>query len=315
VCTVALQAQNANDARILEYTGLRHACDGSVTPVLKIQNVGTNTMLTCVVETWKNGLMANSFNWILSVSATPNAVRQPALPLVDDVAVDDVLEFRVISVNEQPDEGPDGNMVQVAMQGDPLLAESFVMLVEIATGSAPQGTSWTMVDALAQIVAQGGPYASPNSTEQVWVTLEPERCYELRVSDSEGDGMPGGSLRLYSNEVEVLQMDGDVLLDRFDAGVVTGTTVGSLEVASRPGVHAFPVPTRDHVQLALPNALDGLCRFDVRDATGRVVMRTSRTALSGANVELDLAGLAAGPYTIEVRDARDRYAMVHVAKE
>ena len=33
-------AQTNYDAKILEYTGLRYACGGTTTPVLKIQNVG-----------------------------------------------------------------------------------------------------------------------------------------------------------------------------------------------------------------------------------------------------------------------------------
>ena len=57
-------AQTVYDARIDDYRGLKYACDGSVTPVLRIQNVGSATMSTCVVETWKNGVVDNTFKII-----------------------------------------------------------------------------------------------------------------------------------------------------------------------------------------------------------------------------------------------------------
>ncbi len=46
-----LHAQQEYDARILNYRGLRFTCGDSLTPVLRIQNAGSQSMFTCVVET------------------------------------------------------------------------------------------------------------------------------------------------------------------------------------------------------------------------------------------------------------------------
>ena len=89
---LAASAQTNYDAKILEYTGLKYPCAGAATPVVRIKNIGTQTMSGCVVETWKNGLFDNSFNWNLAVPAPTGATRQPALPVINGVNDGDLLE-------------------------------------------------------------------------------------------------------------------------------------------------------------------------------------------------------------------------------
>jgi hypothetical protein len=82
--SVATIAQTNYDARILEYTGLKYPCAGGATPVVRIKNIGTQTMSGCVVETWKNGLQplrkqeARIFRGAIE-AVIPNGCRNQAM--------------------------------------------------------------------------------------------------------------------------------------------------------------------------------------------------------------------------------------------
>ena len=305
-------AQATYDARIVDYTGLRYACGDAAEPVLKIANNGTSTMLTCVVETWKNGLQVGSFNWELAVPALQGDVRQPVLPPVADVVLDDVLEFRIISVNGQPDEEASGNVLQVSLDEVPGSAESYVVMVEVLTDEAPEETTWSLHDQQGAIVAQGGPYAMEGFAEQSWLTLEPSTCYELRVVDAAGDGMPGGHVKLFSNGDEVVTMEGTVLTDQFRAGVVTGTLLGVPEQWSQQMV-VYPNPTSGGIRVTLSEHAFMTGTLVVMDALGRTVIQERLAATTDHMI--DLQQLSFGLYTMSLRTAEGGLYRTTVVRE
>jgi hypothetical protein len=299
LCTAQVVGQFTYDARIQEYTGFRYACGDEVVPVLKIVNNGTATMITCVVETWKNGSPVGSFDWQLAVPALQGDVRQPALPGVGGVALGDVLEFRIISVNEQADQNSEGNVLEVEMDQVPAMADSYLVMLEVLTDEAPEETTWAMHDQAGQVVAQGGPYATAGTTEQVWLPLQPSACYELRVTDAQGDGMAGGHVKVFSNGVEVVSMEGTALTDRYVVGLVTGTEVGVGELHQR-SVELYPNPTTGAVRSRWMGATTTLIDVRVMDAMGRMVQQA---VVNASRVEIDLSRLEPGSYTILLTDA------------
>ncbi|MFN6179042.1 MAG: T9SS type A sorting domain-containing protein [Flavobacteriales bacterium] len=307
----AASAQFTHDARILEYTGLRYACNGGATPVLKIQNVGSATMGTCVVETWKNGLMVNSFNWLLAVPATVGSVRQPALPAVPDLSVDDVLEFRIISVNEQPDEDATGNVLQQQMNEVPAFAESHVVMVEVLTDAAPQETTWVIRNAAGTIVASGGPYASASAVEEIWIDLEPSGCFDLRVTDGGGNGLAGGYVKLFSNGAEVAAMS--VFTASEARGFETGTVTAVAESVADGALSVFPVPTTDMLLVRMPQGVAVSASVQVVDAMGRAVTMPVRSV--GEQLGVDLEAFAPGTYVVVLRDATGAVHRVRAVRE
>ncbi|MFZ1688945.1 MAG: T9SS type A sorting domain-containing protein [Flavobacteriales bacterium] len=262
-------AQTTYDARIDDYKGLKFACDGSVTPVLRIQNMGSATMSTCVVETWKNGVVENTFNWILAIPAVTGAFRQPAFPAIPVVPGDEI-ELRIISVNTNPDEDPVGNIRTETIEAEPSPGASYTVNVEVKTDDFPGETTWEMRNDLGVVVAQGGPYAEPNGEERSTVGLAPSDCYTFEVKDSGGDGMSAGArspgyVRVSSLGTELIEIDGGAFTDRSDEGLRTGsdacaltqlTTSAAPEISCGVDVwmvggstiYAVPVPTANKYQ-------------------------------------------------------------------
>ncbi|HRD53512.1 MAG TPA: T9SS type A sorting domain-containing protein [Flavobacteriales bacterium] len=297
--------QATYDARILEYTGLSYPCQGEGVPVLKILNAGSATMGTCVVETWKNGLMVNSFNWILAVPALPGQVRQPSLPSLP-LDPGDQLEFHIISVNEEPDEDPDGNVLVVAMDVLPVEAETYSVHVAGSAGNAPDELTWVITAANGQMVAQGGPYA-PQEVIDVWVELLPEQCYMVRFAEAGSEPSGEGQLSLSADGAELVVMSPGTAAEPSLAGLISGIVLSDDQRSASTGILLSPNPTEGPVRIYWSNGAEPKNAV-IRDAAGRVVFYRSIQAGS----MIDLSGQAPGAYSIELMGPEGRAAPVRV---
>ncbi|MEO8067392.1 MAG: T9SS type A sorting domain-containing protein [Flavobacteriales bacterium] len=225
---IIANAQTTYDARIEDYKGLKYPCDGSVIPVLQIKNIGSATMSTCVVETWKNGAIDNTFNWILGVPAATGQLRQPSFPPIA-VAPGDEIELRIISVNTNPDEDATGNIRTETMEAAPMLAPAYTMNVEVKTDDFPSETTWAIRNDLGAVVASGGPYFLPNATELHDVVLSASDCYTFEVSDAGGDGITFGNrtpgyVRVSSLGTTLIDIDGGDFTDHAEEGLRSGAS-------------------------------------------------------------------------------------------
>ena len=222
---VLLTAQSF-DATILSYEGLDRTCDGSITPVLRIQNTGGETMTSCDIDILRNGLADNTFNWVLAVPALSGEVRKPALPTITGLQPGDELEFVITTVNTQPDEVATGNVITRTVQGESVEGDSYRVLVEVRTDGDPQETTWSLKDATGVVVASGGPYTNAETVERSWVDLDPAACYALRVDDSGGNGMDARALPGYVKVIalgdELIALDGAAFTSSYDDAVRTG---------------------------------------------------------------------------------------------
>lgn len=292
-------AQNTFDARILSYEGLQYPCDGALQPRVKIQNVGTQTMTTCVVETWKNGLVQNSFNWVLASAALSGDIRQPALPIIE-VIEGDQLEFRIISVNEVLDQGPEGNILQQALTGAVEACALQTVEVEVVADGNADEITWTVRNAQGTALAQGGPFAIAG-TYSAWVTLPADACLALELNDGGGNGIAGGRLTVRCSGTDLVEIDGNSFTDRATTGLRTGNVVGVSELLEPAVLHMFPNPAVDQVCVQWQGNA-GMAELTVFDAMGRSVHARSLAA-GTYSVVLDLAGIDAGMHLLQVRHA------------
>lgn len=196
---------NQYDSRIDSYVGLRYPCDGTVQPVLRIQNVGGQTMTSCDIDVLKNGVANNTFNWVLASPAATNEFRQPALPVVTGVQPGDILEFRILTVNGQPDQGVTENIKQFAMTDEKGDAGSYVVQVKVLTDDSPAETSWKIKDALGATVAQSPVYTLASTLTETALALTADQCYNFEVYDGGANGFGGAREPGYAKLVSLGQ--------------------------------------------------------------------------------------------------------------
>ena len=232
--TVAQAQQNQYDSRIESYVGLRYSCDGVVQPVLRIQNVGGETMTSCDIDILKNGFTNSTFNWVLANPAATGQTRQPVLPFVSGVLQGDVLEFRIITVNGQPDQGPLENILQVPLTDEKGTADSYQVQVKVLTDGNPEETSWRITDALGNTVAQSPAYTAAGTVFTTSLAIAADQCYNFQVVDAGGDGFGVardlGYAKLLSLGSEVAAVSGD-FASLYRKGVQTGTENGCVPTA------------------------------------------------------------------------------------
>lgn len=190
ICTAVTSFAQGNqyDSRIDTYVGLRYPCDGAVQPVLRVQNVGGETMTSCDIDVLKNGVTNNTFNWVLASPAATGEFRQPALTTVVNVQPGDVLEFRILTVNGQPDQGETENIKQFAMTDEKGDAGSYQVQVKVLTDDNPGETSWKIKNALGATVAQSPVYTAAGALVESPLVLSADQCYNFEVYDSGADG-------------------------------------------------------------------------------------------------------------------------------
>lgn len=282
------------DARILSYEGIGQVCDGMVQPRLKIMNQGSEVMFTCVVETWKNGVMDNSFNWELAVGALQDEVRQPTFPAVA-VVDGDVLEFRIISVNTVADEVADGNQLEVTITDDATELSTATVMLDLGSGALCGPVSWSVNDATGAMVQSGE--VALGATDEIWMTLSTNACYEFRVRLIDGGEIGDCLVRLYC-EGELVHEVTSLSDGERRVGLHTGAVVG-LKEESTVEPFLYPVPARDRMRLSGLRA-SGMVRTSIMDATGRIVRSGSNT-VSGDQMIIDAQGLAPGRYLLHVQ--------------
>jgi hypothetical protein len=300
LAATSICAQEVYDATMLSHVGLKYSCEGEFRPVLRIQNTGTVAMSSCVIEIWKNGLVSNTFDWQLALPAQPQEIRQPVLPPVLEVEALDELVFRIISVNEQPDEAEEGNDLVVQVAEGPVPYDTYISMLEVVTNDAPLGTSWIVYDATGVVVAQGGPYTEPLTTHVVWVALEASKCYAVLVSDAGADGTTDAEVRMFSNGVPAIDTTltvGGVL----DLGFITGVIATVPEHERIAGLQVYPNPTDGLVRVQLTDATVLPAHIELFDATGRLVRVLRHAMESDGGMTLDLAGHPDGVYFLRFR--------------
>lgn len=287
-----LNGQFSHDARIEDDLGLRQVCDGQVIPVLKIRNVGTEIMSGCVVETWKNGVQVGSFDWQLAVPAAQGELRQPSFPAVSDVAPGDVLQMRIISVNNVPDQDAAGNFLDIPIAGTTPMTDTYTVEVTL-TSSAINVVDWVLRDAVGAVVAQDlALELAPGTDHVAWVELVPSTCYSVQVIAVDGGQFVGGSLLVRSGGNTVLAIGASDVASGVRKGFETGVVA---HVAEGMGEDVRLRWNEDQGRLMIQPSPSMSGDVHIRDAAGRVVYKTT-VLTSPAEVNISLDMLTPGVY-------------------
>ena len=307
-CSVAVEGVNAG---VATYDSDVIACSGSkIEPVVSIQNLGTETLTACTINTLIDGQIVSSFDWTGSL----NTYATSSVTLAELPAFDSNTEVTFTTVlTGDVNAGDDAITVEMAT---PVSSHAFVH-VQVNTDFYAGETTWEIVNTSGSVVMSGsyelgtedqwgggGPDA--DMTHDHYASLE-NGCYTFRAIDGYGDGQ-AGSQSTPEGSFIVSDADGTELLnisgnwgELVEAAFEVTHGVGLEEVLANK-LSIFPNPASNNAAIELNLVESNEVVIEVVNTLGQKVFTYASAMSAGLNkVELPVARLNAGLFYVNIK--------------
>jgi hypothetical protein len=308
-----------NNARIALYEGERgEYCQVlTFTPVLEVQNLGSNAITSLTIEVTGAGPV-QTIEWTGNLA--PAAYEAISLNELNLSAAAD-LAFYLTEVNGEADAYEFGNNYEVSLVRVPVTAYQTVN-VHIVTDEYGYETYWQIRDDAGTVYAEGGnelvgpdggglriadegdPGAYPASmTIDIPVELPAEGCYTFLIVDDYGDGIcceyGDGSFRVEDQD-DVIVALGDVFDDFLMTAFEVDVVVATQELTTLGDLKLFPNPVRDELTLNFVLTTATTLQLSVRNALGQLVQTVATDDFTAGNhtLRIPVSTLSAGVYVL-----------------
>lgn len=291
--------QYALDAKAAGISGIQAVvCGSTITPVLLLQNNGTQTLTSCTITYQLNSGTAQSINWTGSLASSQTT--QVTLPAITTSVVDNTLVVTISNPNGSTDQNVNNNSITTNYSAIP--GENNPVSFTLVFDEYPTETSWTVRNANNQIVYTSGGASYGNSYAGTTLNLEfclPDGCYTFNILDSSNDGICCG----YGQGSYILtDQSGTTLAAGGQFGGSQSTpfclSVSSVAEEGALSVSIYPNPANDRITIQQKETIE---RVSIRDMSGRLVMSVNPYSTI-AEIATDM--LANGIYTCEVASAK-----------
>ena len=191
------------DFKINDFTIPDELNSATISPQVEIKSYGNETLTSLDISYQINDDTPVDFEWNGSLQFGESVTVD--LPTSNDFVV---YPENSISISINTTDGtPENNEVTASIAKAPVTTFNS-LTVEVRTDSYGTELTWNIKNASNQTVAGGGPYTDAIQTHTHNINL-PVGDYTLSVSDSYGDGFPGGHLKLIANGESIILVDGD----------------------------------------------------------------------------------------------------------
>lgn len=274
---------HTNDANIKDVNDVMDQCNDVLSPVIKIQNTGTNPLTSLDIEYSINGGATEIYNWTGNLTSLLsetielpeiNYTLQPTNTLLITIPNDDDLlnNEATLDFNESSLNGT-GSMV-----------------LTIQTDQYGSEVRWNIKDSQGTTLYQGGPYGN-NQTITIPITLTDD-CFSFNLIDLYGDG--GGPVSLEDSDGTVIYSTngsyGTGESVNFSSNGVLSTESNTIDMLT-----LYPNPSGGIINIQTKNNLD----MTVFDITGKQVFEAFDVSNGD---QLDLSILNAGLYLVKMND-------------
>jgi hypothetical protein len=272
-----------NDVFVRAIDDISEQCYGELSPIVNIQNVGTDT-LTSVDLVYSINDLTYEYTWTGSLSSLEStSVELPIAPFVFSGT-------NTVTVTAADDEN-NSNNTQTTTFAD---AQEYSgdLTLTITTDSWGSEVTWDVRDYSGTMVASGGPYGN-NSTYTETISLPSESCYTFNIYDSYGDGLLSGGVSLVDDQGTVIwQSNGDYGSGASKTFGFQVVTLGTNDVQTI-GAVIYPNPAQNIVNIVGADQAS----IAVYDLLGRNVWTQAQAS---NQVQMDVTSLAAGTYFVRL---------------
>jgi hypothetical protein len=173
----------SNDASLLSIEdNLNGNCGETASPVIVIQNFGTNLINSLSIDYSINSGSSETHSWSGSLeSLQSTSIELPSISYSPS-------DTNSINIILSDDENNDNNSNVFYFDQSSSYETSFVTF-ELVTDNYASETTWEFTDSSGNILAQGGGYTNNNTyTSEIEIPIA-EECYTFTINDSYGDGI------------------------------------------------------------------------------------------------------------------------------
>lgn len=277
-------------------------CTNSISPVVTIQNNGTQPLTSLTIQYSVNGGTPSVYTWngnLGSLASVP--VSLPAISFA--LATTNTLNVQVSNPNGQPDNYPSNDVATASFQRAPLAAKP--LSLRLKTDNNPSQTTWTVKTATGTLIAQGGPYTQSLTETIIPIAVPGDDCYIFEMQDAGGNGIcctNGYGYYQLSDSTGNVVAEGD----EFGAAVVHAFEVGVSaiqELNPLTQLEVYPNPVQDQLAVKFNLNTPETCEIEVYDAMGsRVYASGNFNGNAGSNLySFDLSSLSAGMYLLKLK--------------
>ncbi|MEL7220085.1 MAG: T9SS type A sorting domain-containing protein [Bacteroidota bacterium] len=314
----------ANNVAAVETTvSSTEICSGTNTiePTFKLGNLGSEMLTSADIVYSVNGGAEQTFNWTGSVMPLNTETVTLDAITFDHTDVS-TLSVSAINPNGAEDENADDNASSVEMGSAPLFMHTIELTIN--TDLYADEIYWQVTDDAGMIVAAGG---NPNvglnnintglfpapphpdmypvnvaATYNETIVLPADDCYQFTITDYYGDGLINGGYELADDAgiVHIVNADyGSAREDHLGEGAML---VNAQDVEFTAKFAVSPNPVLDVAQLAFTLDAANVTTIAVANSLGQVVRTENLGKLPTGthNMNLDMTGLAAGVYLINI---------------
>ena len=280
----------SNDASLLSIEdNLNGNCGETASPVIVIQNFGTDLINSLSIEYSINSGSSETHSWSGSLeSLQSTSIELPSISYSPS-------DTNTINIILSDDENNDNNSNVFYFDQSSSYETSFVTF-DLVTDNYATETTWEFTDSSGNILAQGGGYTNNNTYTLELEIPSADECYTLTINDSYGDGI---CCQYGTGSYSISDDSGNVIFSGGDFSSTESTTfrVGeTLEINSvfENNLNIFPNPSNGvfNIKTSLNNST-----YKIYNLIGQQVK--SGLIYNGSNL-IDLRNSIDGIYFITI---------------
>lgn len=275
-----------NDVALVNIEEITPTCLGRITPIVTIQNIGSNDLNSLEITYSVNEENEQTFTWTGDLEFLEKEVVT-----LDEIVFDtDAEEFLLEVQIAEDDNSSNNNMSSEFLQS---IEGSENIVIRVTTSTSGPTTTWEIINLEGDVVASGGPYENQtNTTHEINL---PENCYEFIITDTAGEGT--GLVRVRDeHNVELFKVPINYG-DSFSGNFRTSTLL-EVEDVKMDNIALYPNPTNG--VLNITNA-EG-AQLVVYNMLGQIIVSKDRIDYQEI---IDLSNLTSGVYYVQLQNGSE----------
>jgi hypothetical protein len=276
-------------------------CNGTVAPQVTIINSGSQTLTSAIISYGFNGVEDQVYSWTGSLNQWQTAIV--TLPMVNLVAGSYIFSATISSPNSGVDQN---NLNNVTTSPFTAVVDGEKATLILDLDCYGSETSWLLSDNLSGLTlftGNGYPDNSPGVITQDFCLNE--GCYVFTIKDAWNDGMSGCTAGNGGNGSYQIMWNGIILSELLETEADFGKqykqtfciSLNGLDDLAENQITVYPNPADKYLIIKVPVSLN-IAAVTLMDLSGKVC--ATRLGVKSETLEIDLAGVSSGFYTLKV---------------